>query len=301
MNDLVRVSVCIMTYNQRPYLRQCLESIVNQICNFRFEVIVADDYSNDGAREIIEEFAQNYPGVVHPILRDHNVGVTQNYIELHTSASGEYVAHCDGDDFWLPGKLQYQVDLLDANPSFSQTWCCASVVDDSGRMRAVFPSRLARQFYPTIIGPAEIALSYGLVGQHSTQLYRRKFQPKYNPDEPILDYWIAFQLSLNGNAYYSKKILSAYRVASLGSLTNTRSRKKYSVDALALALVRIVRRYPTLGLQAKANAMVRYWFSRVKGHDLTTATKALEELRDVPVRIGLVLRCAFYFILQKLP
>lgn len=301
MKDQVRVSVCVMTYNQRPYLRQCLESIVSQVCNFPFEVIVADDYSNDGAREIIEEFAQKYPGIVRPILRDHNVGVTRNYIELHTSATGEYVAHCDGDDFWHPGKLQYQVDLLDANPSYCQAWCCADVVDDSGRAQGVFPSRLARLFYPKKIGPAEIALSYGLVGQHSTQVYRRALQPTYNPDEPILDYWIAFQLSLNGEAFYSKKILSSYRVASLGSLTNTQSRKKYSVDALALALVRIVRTFPAYRLEAKANAVVRYWFSRVKGHDLSMATQALEELREVPVRIDLVIRCAFYFVLQKLP
>jgi glycosyltransferase involved in cell wall biosynthesis len=278
-----------------------LDSIVKQNCKFQFEVIVADDCSNDGTREIIEEFAIKYPGVVKPILRHENVGVTRNYIELHSSATGEYVAHSDGDDYWYPGKLQYQVELMDANPHYSQSWCCADVVDDKARKLRIFPSRLARFFYPVKLSAADVALSYGLVGQHSTQIYRRRCQPKFNFNEPILDYWIAFQLALSGEGFYSKKIFSAYRVASTGSLTHNVSPKKYSVDALALALVRVVKQFPEHQSEAKANAIVRYWFSRIKGHDLRVAEQCLQQMDGVKTRLLLIVRSAFYFALQKLP
>lgn len=300
MNMPIKASVCVMTYNQERFIARCLQSIVDQKCNFDFEIIVGDDFSSDRTREIIEEFAKKYPHILRSILRGKNVGVTRNYIEVHSNAIGEYVAHCDGDDYWYPGKLQYQVDLMDANPNYAQSWCCADVVDDSDKKRKVFPSRAARLIYPEIISYRDIALSYALVGQHSTQIYRRQFWPKFDPSERLLDYWVAFNIALNGDSFYSKRIFGAYRVTSTTSLTRTTSTKKYSVDVLAEVLTKIFDRFPELRPYVKANAVTRTLFSYLRGHDLQAIRETLTRMRDAPIKGVLMMKSVFYFLLQKI-
>lgn len=53
---MIKVSVCVMTYNQEKYIGQCLESLVTQETDFDFEIIVGDDFSTDGTRDVIQEY-----------------------------------------------------------------------------------------------------------------------------------------------------------------------------------------------------------------------------------------------------
>jgi len=110
-----KVSVCVVTYNQKKYIRQCLQSIVDQETDFDFEVIVGDDCSTDGTRAIVQEFAERYPEIIKPIFREKNIGGSKNYISVHQQSVGEYVAHCDGDDWVCPSKLIKQSRYLDAH------------------------------------------------------------------------------------------------------------------------------------------------------------------------------------------
>lgn len=296
---LPKVSVCVMTYNQERYIRQCLQSIVDQKTDFAFEVIVADDCSTDQTPVIIREFADNYPGIVIPVLHERKVGVALNYRSAHDLARGEYVAHCDGDDLWLQGKLAFQADLLDKNPEASQCWTCAYLIDDAGRRLGIFPSRVARLIYPSIITAKDIAISYALVGQHSTQMYRRKFKFNFDVERPTLDFWIAFNMALNGPAIYSKKILSAYRMTSSPSLTRTQSRNRVAVDILAMHLADIVATYPQFARSAKSNMFARLLFSKLRGHDIREILRALEGAKNVRIDLLDFVRSVFYFLLQK--
>lgn len=108
-----KVSVCVVTYNHEKYIRQCLQSIVDQKTDFDFEVIVGEDCSTDGTREIVKEFILKHPDIIKPIYHNQNIGPTQNYASVHREARGEYIAHVDGDDYWLQDKLQYQAELLE--------------------------------------------------------------------------------------------------------------------------------------------------------------------------------------------
>ena len=110
-----KVSVCVATYNQKDYIRQCLQSIVDQETDFDFEVIVGDDASTDGTADIVMEYADKYPELILPIIHKLNMGAVETIIHIYRLAKGKYIAHMDGDDFSLPGKLQVQVDALDAN------------------------------------------------------------------------------------------------------------------------------------------------------------------------------------------
>ncbi|MCZ2982502.1 glycosyltransferase, partial [Acinetobacter baumannii] len=86
---------------------------------FPFELLVGDDRSSDGTAEIIADYAARHPNLV-AVLRSENLGPNRNFSDLTARARGEYVAICEGDDYWTDSsKLQRQVDFLRANPEFT--------------------------------------------------------------------------------------------------------------------------------------------------------------------------------------
>lgn len=117
---MIKVSVCISTYNLEAYIYQTLDSVLSQETSFDYEVIVGDDFSTDRTREILLRYKELYPDKIVLHFQENNVGVNRNDYDLIHLAKGEYIAWCDGDDYWLTkDKLQKQVDILDANPEFS--------------------------------------------------------------------------------------------------------------------------------------------------------------------------------------
>jgi len=129
MNALVRdkpipkVSVCVITYNHELYIADCLQRIVDQQTDFRFEVLVSDDGSNDKTPEIITKFQRDYPDIIVPILHPENFWLpTKNYLCAHNAARGKYIGHFDGDDLMFTGKLQKQADFLDRHPDYAVVW-----------------------------------------------------------------------------------------------------------------------------------------------------------------------------------
>ena len=117
------VSICSITYNHAPYIRQCLDGFLMQRTNFKYEIIIHDDASTDGTAEIIKEYAEKYPDLIIPILQTENQyskGLRGFYARfVFPRAKGRYIALCEGDDYWTdPLKLQKQVDFLEANPEY---------------------------------------------------------------------------------------------------------------------------------------------------------------------------------------
>ena len=111
-----KVSVCVVTYNHEKYIKECLESIVTQKCDFDFEVIVGDDCSTDNTRVIVQEYVDKYPNIVKPLYHEKNVGPVKNIIEIYRMAKGKFICHMDGDDYALPNKIQIQYNILNNNP-----------------------------------------------------------------------------------------------------------------------------------------------------------------------------------------
>jgi glycosyltransferase involved in cell wall biosynthesis len=114
------VSVLVVTYNQKDYLKQALDGILQQQCAFDYEVIVGDDASTDGTRELCLDYAERYPERIRLCLNATNKGLINNYFDIFLQAKGTYIADCGGDDYWMGvTKLQEQVDLLEAHPEVS--------------------------------------------------------------------------------------------------------------------------------------------------------------------------------------
>lgn len=119
------VTVRTSTYQHGAFIRQCIEGVLMQKTAFPFEFIIGEDFSTDGTRQIVFEYAQRYPNVIRVITADYNVGMKANGTRCMRRARGKYIALCEGDDYWTdPLKLQKQVDFLEANLEYSV--CCGA-------------------------------------------------------------------------------------------------------------------------------------------------------------------------------
>ena len=104
------VSVCVTTYNHAKYIAQALESILRQRTSFGVEIVVGDDCSSDDTVAICQRYVEHYPDRVRLLTTPRNMGMRANYRRTIEAARGEYIAICDGDDFWCDDeKLQLQV------------------------------------------------------------------------------------------------------------------------------------------------------------------------------------------------
>ena len=109
-------TVLIVTYNHARFLRQAIDSILSQDTDFSFEVIIGDDCSSDGTLELALSLQEANPGLIRLFPSSENMGLSANYARMIRAARGEFIAYCEGDDFWSrTDKLQRQVDYLRAN------------------------------------------------------------------------------------------------------------------------------------------------------------------------------------------
>ena len=112
----MKVSIICTNYNKGDWVREAIDSFLNQKTNFGFEIIIIDDASTDHSYEIIQEYQNKFPEKVRTFRNEVNLGITRTWKKVCQEAKGQYIARCDSDDFWTdPLKLQKQVDLLDAS------------------------------------------------------------------------------------------------------------------------------------------------------------------------------------------
>jgi glycosyltransferase involved in cell wall biosynthesis len=119
-----KVSVLITTYNQENLITHTVDSVLMQVVDFDYEIVIGEDASSDRTREIVVELARQHPEKIRVLLRDPEVANRErhlfgkmNFLQALQSCRGEYIAILDGDDYFTsPNKLQKQVDFLDAHP-----------------------------------------------------------------------------------------------------------------------------------------------------------------------------------------
>jgi len=110
------VSVHMITYNHAPFIREAIEGALQQKTNFPFELVIGDDCSTDGTRELLIEQQKRYPETIRLVGTNQNVGCIKNCYRTLKACRGKYVAFCEGDDYWHhPLKLQKQVDYMETH------------------------------------------------------------------------------------------------------------------------------------------------------------------------------------------
>lgn len=225
-NDRICVSVVVLTYNHARFIRQALDSILMQKTDFRFEILVGDDASSDGTQEILRDYQRRYPERFRLWLREQNLGCTHNSYELLVSAQGDYIAACEGDDYWTdPNKLQKQFDFLEAHPEYVGCAHDCLIVGADGepldrqRLRWVCRKRVytLRDYKGLYLpGQASTLLRRNLyrTGQADCTIFR-------DAHPQIGDRTTALQYAAVGDFYHMPEQMSCYRrVVSGGSMTS---------------------------------------------------------------------------------
>lgn len=112
----MKVSVIMITYGHAKFIAQSIEAVLMQKHEGEIELIIANDKSPDDTSTIVSDIIKNHPNGHWIKYKEHitNLGMMSNFLWALREAKGEYIAICDGDDYWTdPYKLQKQVDLLE--------------------------------------------------------------------------------------------------------------------------------------------------------------------------------------------
>ncbi|OBK05246.1 glycosyltransferase [Mycobacterium sp. 1245852.3] len=219
-----KVSVVSTTHNQQAYVRQTLDSFLAQQTAFPLEIIVADDASTDATPRIIQDYADRHPHLFRPILRSKNIGLNANLTGALSAARGEYIALCEGDDYWVdPLKLSKQVALLDQNPNTAVCFHPVQVIwthdraEDEKLVHALY-RKFEETFLPTFPPPFragdlsfETLISRNFI-QTNSVMYRRL--PRYDDipaDVMPVDWYLHVRHAAEGDIAMLPETMAVYR------------------------------------------------------------------------------------------
>ena len=107
----------MITYNHASLYRRAIEGVLKQKTIFPIELVIGEDCSTDGTRDIVLEYQKKYSQLIRMITSDKNVGMRKNCYRTIKACRGKYIAFCEGDDYWHhPDKLQKQANYMESHP-----------------------------------------------------------------------------------------------------------------------------------------------------------------------------------------
>lgn len=227
MEDIV-LSILVITYQHKKYISKALDSILMQKTSFRTEILVSDDCSTDGTREVLLEYKRRYGNRIHLILRNKNVGATKNAYYIMTKAKGKYICTLEGDDYWTDDlKLEKQVQYLDTHPGSMGVFHKCHVVGEYGNSLRID----YRTIYDSKEGYTLKDFQSGtLPGHTGTFMYRNIFKEKngrynffYRIHNLVGDQTVYCILLSKGTFGYIDEDMSVYRKVVRKNGTNAAS------------------------------------------------------------------------------
>ncbi len=231
------VSVCIQTYRHFAYIKECLDSVLCQQTDFPFEIILGEDGSDDGTREICEDYAIRYPGIIRLFLRSEKDKIyidgektgRFNFIENLKAARGKYIALLDGDDYWLSThKLQKQADYMEANPDCNVSFHKTKQWVNKGKLQA--PPSLELEVNSKFTINEIVSLVNVLTIHTSNCMFLRssiKEIPSWFYQVPFLDVPLFIHCGSGGSVGFIAETLSVYRIHGSGMWLSGREPGNY--------------------------------------------------------------------------
>ena len=135
MNNLSYVSVVIPTYNHGEYIKNCLQSVIEQTFS-DWEAIVVNNFSEDNTIEIVNSFQDSRIRLIN-FKNNGIIAASRNHGIRH--ARGKYIAFIDSDDIWMPEKLEKQVNQMEANNETLLSYVLYSWMFDDGTTKGIWP------------------------------------------------------------------------------------------------------------------------------------------------------------------
>lgn len=262
------VSVCLITYNHAPYIAQAIESVLAQNVDFEYEILIGEDDSSDGTKEIVLDYQNRYPGTIRVFRhsREEVIYVNGlatgrwNYFDTLSHAKGKYVAFLEGDDYWTDTtKLQKQVNVLENQPELSVCTHKTEYVDENGH--GFVPARYLGGSTPRMFSLRHVLPGLEL---HANSWLFRRIDPLRHPRRALLlklpgaDDSLMWVLLTIGNGCCLNDCMSAYRINSGGTWTSrSRLHKQFERLQLRIAALEFAgwRRVPQLAVIIGGDAL----------------------------------------------
>ncbi len=226
------VSICSITYNHEKYIEEALDSFLMQETDFPFEIVIDDDCSTDATAGIIEKYIEKYPNIINANLRDKNVGATRNFLENMKRAKGEYIALCEGDDYWVDNlKLHKQVKLLDKHPNCSMCVAYTDYYKDSENcfeyIKTLKSNDKEIQTFEDIKRFNYHTSSYVLKTKILYQIIKNISAKELNQMNEMI---LRFMLFSYGYFVLVPEVMSVYRITGLGIWTSLSQEKQWDLQ-----------------------------------------------------------------------
>lgn len=207
-----KVSCHIITYNQKNFISQCIDGVLMQQTDFPYEIIIGDDNSTDGTREILIEFKKKYPEIITLNLRqERGEGIPgkENFVSTLAMCKGEYISLCDGDDYWTnPFKLQKQVDFLEQNKDYVLCFHQINILNTDGIIVEDFITNVPDNYetQETLAKLDNYIHTPSVVFRNVIKEFPFEFQLS-----PIGDYFLYMLLTQHGKLKYLEEKMCVYR------------------------------------------------------------------------------------------
>ncbi len=267
VGSLSKVSVCIPAFNAAEYLRQSVESVLEQDYQ-DFEIVVVDNCSTDRTASLISELQQLSNGRIRFYQNDRNIGMVGNLNRCLEYAQGPYIKFLCADDLLMPGCLEQMAAGLDAQASVKLVASGRSIIDQYGHELTI-----RRYSTSNVLVPGKQAITECLFGSHyigepSAVMFRKNdLTGGFREDLPqVLDIDMWFRLLEQGDLLYIGEPLCAIRQHA-DQMTNANIKSGVLIDDnIKLFETYSHKAYikPTLRLVAQHKVYIAYrvWMSR---------------------------------------
>ncbi len=231
------VSIALCTYNGAKFLRQQLDSLFSQT-HTNFEIIAIDDCSTDETLSILNEYAQH--DLRMQVHANHiNRGLKKNFEIAFQKCTGVFVAPCDQDDIWMPGKL---TALINAIGVHAMSYCDSELVAESGQSLQVLASHHVAML--STDDPSMFVFN-NCVSGHAMLLRRAVMTTALPiPDEFFHDWWFAACAASIGGIVCFAQPLVKYRqhASSITNMRRDRVHRKINTKGHRLHALRMTER-----------------------------------------------------------
>jgi GT2 family glycosyltransferase len=209
------ITVCIATYNGAAYLSAQLDSVLNQT-HRHCEILIGDDTSSDGTREILKAYAQR-DGRIRLIFNPENLGYNRNFEALARQAAGEYIAFCDQDDVWAADKLERLLAAIGEN---DVAYGASVLMDANGQ--PLGGTLLEKLGLTPVQGTGQHALLRANTVSGHAMLCRGDFVRRNLPFETrsplrLYDYYLALCATLQQGLVYCPEAVTYHRLHNTNS------------------------------------------------------------------------------------
>ncbi len=243
MEKNIMLSVVIISYNQEKYIREAVESVINQKTNYKYEILLADDCSPDNTGKIMKEYADKYPELIRIVERTKNLGGTQNQLDACQKSKGKYITVLEGDDYWCDdNKIQKQIDFLENNSEFIGVSHLQEGRNLNNEFTGLFPSAIDKGFVINDLNELLKGKRYSETSTVYKNIYHNKennesIKQLFSIDQTIGDAQLCSYLVSLGKIYVIAKPMMVYRMRNSTEESNYNSTHK--VNEIELAYLKI--------------------------------------------------------------